>query len=123
MSLIEKGDEDSLMKAARAIHSFNEVDFDLCIEIVSRTDNEQILDKVRSNMYSTGIVSGEYGIANAYESKAKTLGEYKDSDSKRVRDFTESMINSFRESALNERKRADEDKQLRKIELEKDKVW
>ncbi|MCE5249210.1 hypothetical protein LLG96_03220, partial [bacterium] len=117
-SLIEKGDEDSLMKAVLVMHSIEGVNFDMCIEIVRRTDNEQILRKVSVNMYSTGIVSGEYGIANAYEGKAKELKKYKDDENEHVRKFAKRMIKSFRDSAKRERKRADEEMQLRKIEFE-----
>jgi hypothetical protein len=69
-------------------------------------------------MYGTGVVSGEYGIANAYTSKAKSLEKYKDDNSKRVRKFAQKMIKDFQESAARERKRADEEIQLRKIEFE-----
>ena len=117
-TLIDRDDENSLMKAARAMHSMEGVNFDMCIEIVRRTDNEHILNKVSSNMYSTGIVIGEYGIANAYEGKAKELEKYKDDENKHVRKFVKRMIKSFRDSAKRERKRADEEKQLRMIEFE-----
>ncbi len=117
-SLIQKGDDDSLMKAARAMHSIDGTNFDLCIEIVRRTDNKKILSQVDSDMYTTGVVSGEYGIAEAYEGKAKMLENYKSDKSERVKKFTERMIKSFLDSAKRERQRADEEKQLRKIEFE-----
>jgi ppGpp synthetase/RelA/SpoT-type nucleotidyltranferase len=118
MVLIEKGDDDSLMKAARAMHSLEGVDFDLCIEIVRRTDNERILSQIAANMYATGVVSGEYGIAVAHEGKAKALEKYKDDESERVLKFTAQMIKSFQESARKERQRADEEREMRKIEFE-----
>lgn len=118
MVLIEKGDDDSLMKAARAMHSIEGVDFDLCIEIVRRTDNKKILSQVETNMYATGVVSGEYGIAVAYEGKAKALEKYKNDESERVRKFVARMIKSFQEGAKRERQRADEQRQLRQIEFE-----
>lgn len=117
-SLIEKGDDDSLLKAARAMHSIEGTNFNLCIEIVCRTDNKKILSQVDSNMYTTGVVSGEYGLAEAYEAKAKTLEKYKNDKSTRVKKFAERMMSSFLDSAKRERQRADEEKQLRKIEFE-----
>jgi len=69
-------------------------------------------------MYTTGVVSGEYGIAEAYEKKAERLEKYKGDESERVKTFVNRMIKSFQESAKKERQRADEEKQLRKIEFE-----
>jgi hypothetical protein len=69
-------------------------------------------------MCATGVVSGEYGIANAFENKAKELEKYKDDPSDRVRQFVARMIQSFKEDAVRERLRADEEKQLRRIEFE-----
>ena len=69
-------------------------------------------------MYTTGVVSGEYGIAQAYEGKAKMLEKYKTDKSERVKKFAERMIVSFLDSAKRERQHADEEKQLRKIEFE-----
>ncbi len=117
-SLIEKGDDESLLKAARAMHSIEGTNFDLCIEIVRQTDNKRVLSQVDSNMYTTGVVSGEYGLAEAYEAKAKALEKYKNDESKRVMKFAERMIVSFLDSAKRERQRTDEEKQLRKIEFE-----
>jgi len=117
-SLIQKGDDENLMKAARAVQSIDSVDFDICIEIIRRTDNKNIIDLVGANMYSTGVVSGEYGIAEAYEKKAEQLKKYLADESERVRSFAKRMIKSFRESAKRERQQADEEKQLRRIEFE-----
>lgn len=117
-SFIQKGGDENLMKAARAMHSIDSVDFDLCMEIIRRTDNKKIIDLVGGNMYATGVVSGEYGIAEAYEKKAERLEKYKGDKSKRVKIFVSRIIKSFQESAKRERQCADEEKQLRKIEFE-----
>ncbi len=62
-SLIQKGDDDSLLKAARAMHSIDGTSPDLCIEIVRRTDNKRILSQVDSNIYTTGVLSREYSFS------------------------------------------------------------
>lgn len=117
-SLIEKGDDDSLLKAARAMHSIDGTNFELCIEIVRKTDNKRILNQIDSNMYTTGVVSGEYGLAEAYENKAKMLEKYKTDESEQIKKFANRMAKSFLDSAKRERQCADEEKQLRKIEFE-----
>lgn len=116
--IIQKGGDDNLMRAARAIHSIDGTNLNLCIEIVRKTDNKGILSQVDSNIYTTGVVSGEYGIAQAYENKAKTLEKYKTDESEQVRKFANKMIKRLLDSAKRERQRADEEKQLRKIEFE-----
>lgn len=118
MSLIQKGDDESLMKAARALYSISGADFKLCLEIVHRTENEDILNEVRSAMYGTGVVSGEYGLSEAYIAKASALEKYKEDESERVKEFVRQMITNFTDRAAVERKRADEEIQLRKIEFE-----
>ena len=84
-SLIEKGGDDNLLKAARAMHSIDGTNFELCIEIIRKTDNKKILSQIDSNMYTTGVVSGEYGLVEAYEGKAKMLEKYKADESERVK--------------------------------------
>ncbi len=118
MSLVEKGDKDSLMKVTRIMGPFWDGNFDLCIEIARRTENEKILGQLESVMYATGVVSGEYGISEAYERKAKDLEQYTRDKDPRARKFVEKMIKSFKEGAERERQRADEEIQLRKIEFE-----
>ena len=117
-SLIERGGDDNLLKAARAMHSIDGTNFELCIEIIRKTDNKKILNQIDSNMYTTGVVSGEYGLAEAYEGKVKMLEKYKTDESERVKKFADRMSKSFLDSAKRERQRADEEKQLRKIEFE-----
>jgi hypothetical protein len=118
MSLIRKGDDDSLTKAVGAMHSIEGSNFGLSIEIVRRTDNKQILNQIEGNMYATGVVSGEYGISEAYEKKAKALKKYLVDKDKRVKTFASKMIESFLKNSEKERRLADEEKQLRKIEFE-----
>lgn len=115
---IKKGGDVNLMKAARIIHSLDGSDIDLCVEIIRRTDDQKIINQIDSNIYTTGVVSGEYGIAQAYENKAKELEKYKTDESERVRKFAERMTGSLLDSAKKERQRTDEEKQLRKIEFE-----
>mgnify|MGYP001076260719 CR=1 FL=1 len=117
-SLIQKGDDENLMKAARAMQSIDSVNFDICLEIIRRTDNEKIIKLVGANMYSTGVVSGEYGISEAYKKKAGQLKKYLADESEPVRSFAKRMIESFQASAKRERQQADEEKQRRRIEFE-----
>jgi hypothetical protein len=118
LDLIENGNEKDLEKAANLMASIDGGNIDLCIEIIRRTDNKKIIGKIDSILYSTGLVSGEYGISQAYEAKANYLEKYKEDASPRVRNYVVKSIDYFIKSAENERKRVDEERQLRKTEFE-----
>ncbi len=118
LALIEKGDSISLNKAATVMHSIEGSSIRLSIEIARRTDNKDILQKVSMNLLSTGVVSGEYGLAIAFENKSKELEQYIDDTSERVRTFVGLAIQDLKEAAKRERQRAEESMQLRRIEFE-----
>ena len=63
---------------------------------------------------TTGVVSGEYGLVQAYERKRSEIEAWKDDDNARVRAFAEWLIYSLDHMIASERKRANEDLALRK---------
>jgi len=115
---LNAGDDDSLFKAVGLMNFVEGGELDLCMEIAGRTDNTRILRSLRSLLYATGIVSGEDGIARAYESKAEAMKGYLENTNPRIAAFAKEMQDSFIESAQVERKRVVEEQQLRKIEFE-----
>jgi ppGpp synthetase/RelA/SpoT-type nucleotidyltranferase len=118
MKLIEASDDESLEKAAYALNDSDGADFTLCFEIVKRTDNKDILNRVSSAMDGTGVVSGEHGLARAYEGKAKALEEYITSKDKRVRTFATEMKKHFEAMAQNELERSTIRQKRRRLEFE-----
>lgn len=116
--IIAKGSDRDLLRIAYAIESISRADIDLCMQIVGQTDSKRIHKKIQSIVYSTGTVSGEYGIADAYKGKIEVLQKYKKSDNKRIRDFATEMIGYLQESEIAERKRVAEEIQLRRIQFE-----
>lgn len=116
--LLEKGDDVSLLKAVGLMNFVDGGELDLCMDIVGRTDNKSILDSIRSLIYATGVVSGEDGIARAFEAKARDMEQYIGNSNPRIDKFAKEMKHSFIESAKQEEKRVAEQKQLRKIEFE-----
>lgn len=116
--LIEEGDDASLEKALALADPSTGGDPHLLLEIVRRTDNERILDRVGASLYSTDVVWGEYGIAGAYESRREMLSRYLEDRSERVRRFAERMIESFEKSIQEERVRVAERIEIRRIEFE-----
>lgn len=117
LKLIENEDKASLKKAAYAINGLKVVDFNLCFEIVKRTDDEYILNQVGGAMSSTGVVSGEDGLARAFELKAKKLDTYTKSEDRRIKVFAIKMKKTFEESAQRECQYASTRKKIREIEF------
>ncbi|OGI90392.1 hypothetical protein A2911_00155 [Candidatus Nomurabacteria bacterium RIFCSPLOWO2_01_FULL_40_15] len=117
LKLIENADKAMLKKAAYALNAFDGADFSLCFEIVKRTDDEDILNRIGGAMSGTGVVSGEDGLARAYEAKAKELESYITSKDARIKVFATKMRKAFEESAQREYQRANTRKKTRQIEF------
>ena len=116
--IVKKSDDKALLRIASTLDGTDGSDLDLCMEIIGRTDDKKIVRKIGSIIYSTGVVSGEYGIADAYKKKAELLQQYKKSKNRRKRSFAIDMIRRLEKDEIEERKSADEDRQLRKIQFE-----
>lgn len=117
MKLIENGDDESLKRAAHALRAFEGADFNLCMEIVARTDNKEILAEIDAAMSGTGVVSGENGLALAYEAKAKELEPFVTSENKRVSDFAAKTKKTLEQRAKSELERSATRTKTRKIEF------
>jgi hypothetical protein len=77
----------------------------------SKTWNE-----VAAAFESTGIVRGEYGLVEAYESKVLELSSWVNDDDERVRTFAEWLIGSLQSLIAQERQRTDQNLALRKYQ-------
>lgn len=72
------------------------------------------LSEVRAVIYTTGMTSGEYGMAEAYDAKAKSLSTWLDDRSDNVKRFARDGIADLTRVSADERRRADEEIELRK---------
>ncbi len=117
-TMIESGDESSLTKAVQLMDRFEGGDIELGIEVIRRTKSKKNASYIKGMLFSTGLVSGEDGIARAYEAKAELLKKYLNDENEQVKNFAEEMIKSLKDSAKKERQRNQEEKQLRKIEFQ-----
>ena len=120
--VIKKGGSDNLNKAVSLLWGIDSPDINICLEIIKKTDNREILNRIRGMMFNTGMVSGEYGIAEAHERKAKEIKEYTTEGTKkekeRIEKFKKEIVRDLEKSAKKERQRAEEDIKLRKLEFE-----
>ncbi|NTW14317.1 MAG: hypothetical protein HGA31_04795 [Candidatus Moranbacteria bacterium] len=115
---VKRSDDKTLLRIASTLDGNDGSNLDLCMEIIGRTDDVKIKRKIESIIFSTGVVSGEYGFADAYKKKTELLQPYKKSKNRRKKSFATEMIGRLGKEEIEERKRVDEDMQLRKIQFE-----
>ncbi len=118
MKLILSGNKKDLKRAVSLLDHFGDIDINLCLEIIRRTDDKNILSSVEAALSSTGVVSGLYGMADAYEGKSKLLSRYLTDKNKRISKFAKDFSNHMLEDSKRERKRVSEEEKRRKIEYE-----
>jgi len=117
-SLLARRDDVSVGKAVQLMDRFDGENIDLYMDVVRRTDNKKILSVVEGMLSATGVVSGEDGIARAYEAKALELEKYQSDESPRVKKYAKRMKARLLTMAKRQRQAALEDRQIRKIEFE-----
>jgi hypothetical protein len=87
----------------------------VCREVVAtHSSDEKLMSDVFSVLTSTGVVSGEFGIADAYARKAVELQDWLYNEDLNVREFAERHIESLKVAEVHERERAQESLELRK---------
>ena len=85
-------------------------------EIVkSLPSNSPLRSEVAVALESTGVVSGEFGMAEAYERKKTELAGWLDDSDEKVRVFAKQYIEDVQAMSSAERKRAQEEIELRKF--------
>jgi hypothetical protein len=78
-------------------------------------------NEVAAAIETTGVVSGEYGMAQAYERKRSEISPWKEDVNPRVRAFAEWLVEDLDKAVTAERKRTDEEITLRKYHYGTDK--
>lgn len=87
----------------------------LCRQLViTHRDDKQLMTDVMICLETTGVVMGEFGMAEAYARKADELKYWLSDDDARVQDFAEKYIEQLRRQEKYERLRAEESIELRK---------
>ncbi len=87
----------------------------LCKEIVKTVEADSpLLNEVAAALETTGVVSGEFGIAEAYERKRQEVLGWLSDPSEKVRAFAKRYVADLEKIREAETKRAEEDIALRK---------
>lgn len=116
-NLIATGEDDDINFVIAIMRNYEGDVFlhQICREIIIRkSDDEKIMSGVEMVLYSTGVVSGEYGHVEAYQRKITEIQPWLDDPERVVVEFAHKYIDMLQRSAENERERADEEIALRK---------
>jgi len=114
----EKNKETALKKTIRAIYGMESNDIDFIVGLAARTSNQRIFADLYAKIASTGVVSGEFGIADAYRGKIEALEKYTDNENKNIRDFATFSIERLKYSEEQARRDAEEEKEIRRVDFE-----
>jgi ppGpp synthetase/RelA/SpoT-type nucleotidyltranferase len=87
--------------------------WNLCKEIVKRLHDHERYDRIKSSLFAnlsqSGVVMGEYGLAEAAERKREDMKSWSDDGDPNVRKFLDEYAEYLEESAKNLRKRTDQE--------------
>jgi hypothetical protein len=120
VTLVRKGDELELEFVAGVLRAYEGQTFihPVAKELVKRLPSSgEIVDEVEIALQNTGVVSGEYGMAEAYERKRLEVMDWLQDADERVRGFASNYVKRLEVMRDAERKRSDESIALRKFEF------
>ncbi|MFA5840677.1 MAG: hypothetical protein WC847_00140 [Candidatus Paceibacterota bacterium] len=118
---LSKGKEDTdtvLRKVVRSLSHIDANDPDFLVELAGKTSNKSIHDSIYGKLASTGVVSGEFGIADAYKRKRESIEKHKDSKNKNIKKFVLMAMVYLKNSEEHQRKEAEQEKEIRRIDFE-----
>ena len=118
MELISTGGTLELEFAARILRAYDGQMFlyGVAKEIIKRVGSSgDIASEITAALFATGVVTGLYGLSDAYEKKRLAMLTWIDDASEPVRLFAQSLIEELGAARDAEIKRADESMELRKF--------
>lgn len=119
IDLVRTGEEGSLKFVISVLRNYEGQPFlhQVCKELVKALPSDsRYLTDVMIVLESTGVVSGEFGFAEAYSRKKDEIQEWKSDENEKVRQFSERYIHNLDQMIEAENKRAKEGIARRKFE-------
>ena len=117
MSLIETGDMENLRFVLELLERFEgaEQTRPLYKAIISKAQGDDaLLRSVGTGLASTGVVSGEFGMTEAYKERRAAVVRWLEDSDEKVRHFAKTQVAVFDCMIATEQRRAEEDLELRK---------
>ena len=115
--MVQQGGNDAVLFVLAVLRNYDgDVSIhQACKEIVKKLPvDSDLLREVEIVLESTGVVSGEFGVAIAYEKKVKEIEPWLMDDDDRIRRFAADYSANLERFAEAERKRATEEIEIRK---------
>ncbi len=117
MWLVEAGTHEDLEFAIRVLSSYRSESFvePLCKEIIRRLPaDDRLRENVELVLQATGVVSGEFGLVEAYRGKRAALVPWLSDADEKVRSFAQEYIASLDRQIAAEQRRSEEELEMRK---------
>ncbi len=117
LSLVDEGGDGNLEFVLAVLRNYEGQTFihNICKAIVKQVPaDSQYRTEVAVALQNTGVVSGAYGFAEAYERKKAEMQEWLNDPSENVKEFAAWYINGLDAMSTADRQRADEEIALRK---------
>jgi len=114
---LEEGGKKNILNAARCLGATNNADIDLCMQVISMSDDKKVKGMIDQAILSTGVVNGEYGLSEAYQRKANALKPYIRKRNNRVKAYAKSTVEALENMSAKERERSDEGRIERKLKF------
>lgn len=117
--LVRDGSEKSLEFVAGVLRVYGGEAFiqPVAKELIKRLPRSSpLISEVEIALMSTGVVSGEYGMAEAYDKKRSEVLDWLQDPDERVRTFAAKYVNELQAMSESERRRADESTAVRSFE-------
>ena len=117
LKMVRSGGDDNIKYVLAVLRNYEGESFihGVCKEIIMAVPEESpLLTEVAVALMSTGVVAGEFGMAEAYERKANEVRDWLTDPDEKVKAFAESFIDQMAKMSAAERRRTEEQIELRK---------
>jgi hypothetical protein len=119
IALVKSGENKSISFVLAIMRNYHGEEFvhSICKVVVEvLPDNDKLLNEVRIALMSTGVVSGEFGMAEAYEERKQLVEKWLEGeDSKKVKKFAKDFLEGITKQVEHEYARANEELELMKF--------
>lgn len=119
LKLVETGDERDIEFVTAVVRSYggSAPILEVCKAIIKVVpERSSGWNELAAAMETTGVVSGEYGLVDAYERKRDELAAWKFDENDRVRAFSQWLTEQLERMIISEKRRADDELALRKYQ-------
>jgi hypothetical protein len=119
LEIVQTKDDENLLFVIAILRNYEgkPIIHNVCQEIVKiLPDGSDLTNQLYITLYSTGVVSGEYGFVEAFKQKIEEMQPWLQDENEKIKEFALNYIVNLEKRIEFEKQRADEDITLRKHE-------